>query len=70
MKRDVRNPFDEYQIKYDERSSCYVSYGKNEGVGYKAKVGTKKSSTMDAVPKSIKSPDISGITPYHIEVDE
>lgn len=46
-------PFDFKSPAYDERSSCYMQAGKEQGVGHRQPVGSERYSAASPIPKGV-----------------
>ncbi len=45
------------QPSYDERSSCFINAGTEQGVGKRQPVGTEKQSNKQAIPQKSYAKD-------------
>lgn len=48
--KSMKNPWNFDQPHYDQRTSCYVSAGTDQGIGKRQPVGTTKASGSNAIP--------------------
>lgn len=50
MKKTIKNPWNFAQPPYDQRSSCYINAGTNQGIGKTQPIGSKTVSNKLPFP--------------------